>query len=101
MSAHSPLRLCTFGLIQKYQKIKSAATLLCARSHCAAKQVKPGEGPVAAVYRTSPSLQATFRTPLQPRRPALFYLLSPEAARPTGQRSKSKDTGPAPNLTGE
>jgi len=71
-----------FVLIQE-PKIKSAATLLCALGPLPRKQVKPGEGPVAA-FAHSPSLQATFRTLLQPHRPASFYLLSPEAARLTG-----------------
>jgi hypothetical protein len=40
----------------------------------------------------SPRLQATFQTPLQPHRPALFYLLSPEAARLTGHAQKEYRT---------
>jgi len=55
-------------LIQKYQKIKSAATLLCALGLCAAKQVKPGQGPVAAFVTRGPALQATFPTALQPHK---------------------------------
>ncbi len=57
--------------------------LLCALGLCPANQVKPGQGPVAAVCRTQPTLQATFPTALQPHWPPLFYLLSPEALRLT------------------
>jgi len=39
-------------LIQKNQKIKSAATLLLPTGPFAANQVKPGQGPVAAGCRT-------------------------------------------------
>jgi hypothetical protein len=69
-------------LDQKNQKSSQPLRFFALLGLYPAKQVKPGEGPVAA-FTQRPSLQATFRTPLQPHRPASFYLLSPEAARLT------------------
>jgi len=45
--------------------------LLCAHGLCSANQVKPGQGPVAAICRTIPTLQATFPTALRPHKAAI------------------------------
>lgn len=64
-------------------------TLLCTPGLCPANQVKPGQGPVAAIGCTKPRFRQHSRQPYSRTGPSLFYLISPEAAQLTGLHTLS------------
>jgi len=78
--------LCSFPW-WKEPKIKSAATLLCALWPLRCKAGKTWGGGLLPHLRTTDASGQHSEHPCRRTWPALFYLLSPEAARLTGHRS--------------